>query len=430
MNLRPGQCDIKTISLSNHTKDSVYDKSKGILNQIQSIDIYESIFTPFITADVNLIDGASMKESMNLCGGEDFSIQFLGYGNDDPLTYNFKLTEIGGAIVADNLRSKTLTLRMYSDEYLMSSAKTVSKSYNTSTDLIIKDIIGNIIGSKKKIFVEPTKDLPVTVIPYLSPFTAISLVRQRVSSTVDTGSPLLFFENQKGFFFTTVHSILHKNGAGASDVQTFFQKEGISSNVKGSQGSISDINAHKLFANYTVKTPVNAQFLLERGGVNTAISEFDLNTKTFRKRVFTNSTSNDTDPIDGKKSLLTETLLNEYGKFVNKPLLVPFARYKDNNNRTQNYVYETFAEKYSYTSLLTQQKTYIDIPGNTKIMAGSIVQLNVPRHDSSFDNKDKNEYDSGRYMVSSVRHSISNLADSKYDTHLELLRYGRGVFTK
>jgi len=430
MTLRPGQCDIKTVSLSNHTKTSVYDKSKGILNQIQSIDIYESIFTPYITADVNIVDGDSMKENLNLSGGEDFTIQFLGYGNDIPLTYNFKLTEIGAAIVADNLRSKTMTLRMYSSEYLTSSAKTISKSYNTSAEGIIKDIIGNVLGSKKKISVEPTKDLPVTVIPYLSPLTAISLVRQRVSSTVDTGSPLLFFENQKGFFFTTVHSILNKNGAGASEVQTFFQKEGISSNVKGSQGTISDINAHKLFANYTVKTPVNTQYLLERGGVNTAISEFDLNTKTYRRRVFTNSALNNTDSKDSKKSPLTDTLLNEYGKFVNKAFLVPFAKYKDTDNSTQNYVYETLAEKYSYTSLLSQQKTYIDIPGNTKIMAGSIVQLSIPRHDSSFDNKDKNEYESGRYMVSSVRHSISNLADSKYDTHLELIRYGRGVFTK
>lgn len=432
MTLRPGQCDIKTISLSNNARDTVYDKARGILNHVQSIDIFESIYTPYITADVNIVDGTSLKESLLLSGGEDFNIQFLGYGNDEPLTYNFKLVEIGASIVADNMRSKTYTLRMYSSEYLQNSAKVLSKSYNTSTFNIISDIISNSLGSKKKVYVEPTKDLPVVVIPYLSPLTAISFIRQRSASTVDIGSPLMFFENQKGYYFVTIKSILNSNGAGSSEAQSFFQQEGISKNIKGNQGTISDINAHKLFSNYTVKTPVNTGFLLERGGLNTVVSEFDLNTKTFRKRLYTNSSANRSfaDPADGSKSLLTDTIARDYGQYVGKGFLVPFAQYKDTTHKTSNFIYDTLAEKYSYTNLLTQQKTYIDIPGNTKIMAGSVIYLNVPRHDSSFDNKDKNEYDTGRYLVSSVRHSISNLADSKYSTHLELIRYGRGVFSK
>jgi len=432
MILRPGQCDIKTISLSNHNGDAVYDRSKGILNHIQSIDIYESIYTPYITADVNIIDGTSLKESMNLCGGEDFNIQILGYGNDNPLTYNFKLAEIGASIVADNLRSKTMNLRMYSKEYVINGALALSKSYSTSTSNIVNDIISNSLGSKKKVYTEPTKDLPVVVIPYLSPFTALDFIRQRTASTVDMGSPLMFFENQKGFFFTTIKSILKNNGAGSSEVISFFQKEGISTNIKGSQGSISDINAHKLFANYTTQTPVNINFLLDRGGLNTFVSELDLNTKAFRRRLFTNVPVNKsfTDPADKSNSLLTDAIVKQYGQYSNKGFLVPFAKYRDADNKTNNFVYDTLPEKYSYTNLLSQQKTFIDIPGNTKIMAGSVIYLNIPRHDSSFDNKDKNEYDSGRYLVSSVRHSISNLVDSKYDTHLELIRYGRGVFSK
>lgn len=431
MILRPGQCDIKSISISNNNKDLIYDIPAGILNFVQSIDIFESIYTPYITADVNMVDGASLKEKLNLSGGEEFKIKFLGYGNDTPLEYTLALGEIGGVITADNMRSKTYNMRMYSNEYIINSAMTVSKSYSTSTKNIVEDILGKMLGSKKKIFTEPTKDLPVVTIPYLNPFTALSFIRQRSVSAKDKSTPILFFENQHGYFFTTVEALFNNSGAGSSEVQTFFQREAISTNVKGSQGTVSDINLHKLFANYTVRTPVNITNLLDEGGLNSTVSDFDLNTKTYRRRVFSNSPGNKSiiDFTDGSNPLLTKKINDDFSPYVGKGFLIPFAKYKDSTNPTTNFLYDSLAEKYSYTNLLTQEKTYVDVPGNTKITAGSIIELTVPRHDSLFDNKDKNEVVSGKYLVSSVRHTISVLVDSKYDTHLELIKYGRGTLS-
>jgi hypothetical protein len=431
MSLRPGQCDIKEISLSNNAKSQQRDKTNGLLDFIQSVDIYESIYTPYIVVDVSITDGASLKETLNLSGGEDFKIKFLGYGNDEPIELSLKLGEISGIITAENLRSKAYKLRMYSNEYLLNSAKTISKSYSTSTENIVKDIVGSVLGSKKTVTVESTKDLPVVVIPYMSPFTALSFIRQRSVSTNNQASPLLFFENKYGYFFTSVYSIVQAGGAGSKIVDTFFQREAIATNVKGSEGTISDINAHKLFANYTVKTPVDVVNLLDEGGLNSVVSDYDLNTKTYRRRVYTNTPSNKTfvDFTDGGNSLLTGKISEDYAQYTGKGFLLPFAKYKDTTNPTNNFLYDSLAEKYSYTNLLAQQKTYIDIPGNTKITAGSIIELVVPRHDSLFDKKDKNEVESGKYLVSSVRHTLSVLVDSKYDTHLELIRYGRGTLS-
>jgi hypothetical protein len=428
MILKPSQCDIKEISITSNSKTTTYDIDSGILNFIQSVDIYESIYTPYITADVYMVDGANLKERLNLSGGEIFKIKFLGYGNDQPLQYTLKLGEINGVMTAENLRSKTYALRMYSSEYILNSAKTVSKSYSTSTKNIIEDILKGILETTNKIYVEPTKDLPVIIIPYLNPLTAISFIRQRSVSAKDVSTPILFFENQYGYFFTTVEALFNNGGAGSSEVQTFFQREAISTNVKGPEGSVSDINAHRLFANYTVKTPVDIINLLDEGGLNSVISDFDLNTKTYRRRVYSNTPKNTSfiDFMGGANSLLTGKINEEYSKFIGKGFLIPFAKYKDTPNPTVNFLYDSLAEKYSYTNLLTQQKIYIDIPGNTKIVAGSVINLEVPRHQALFNGKEKNEVESGKYIVSSVRHSVNVLVDSKYDTHLELIRYGRG----
>ena len=193
MILRPGQCDIKEISISNNNKDVLFNRSNGLLNYVQTVDIYESIYTPYITADVTMVDGSSLKESLNLSGGEDFNIKFLGYGNDEPLSYNLNLGEVNGSITAQNLRSKIVSLRMFSNEYVLSSAKTISKSYSTSTKDIVSDILSNFLESKKSITVDGTKDLPIVIFPYLNPLTAISFLRQRSVCENDPSSPMLFF---------------------------------------------------------------------------------------------------------------------------------------------------------------------------------------------------------------------------------------------
>jgi len=38
--------------------------------------------------------------------------------------------------------------------------------------------------------------------------------------------------------------------------------------------------------------------------------------------------------------------------------------------------------------------------------------------------------DSGMYLITSIKHSIKIADSSKYDTHLELMRFGKGVYEK
>jgi hypothetical protein len=70
---------------------------------------------------------------------------------------------------------------------------------------------------------------------------------------------------------------------------------------------------------------------------------------------------------------------------------------------------------------------YIDIPGNTLLQAGSIVNIKVARYDALNSKKELNEMESGLYLVTACKHSITNSDSTKYDTHLELMRIGRGV---
>ena len=254
MILKPSQCNIKKISITNHTKSIVI--SDRFLEFFGSLDIFENVFCPFITADLTLIDGASFIEKNNITGGEDFEIEFEGYGSDQTLKYKLKVSELIYNIPNTNVRSKNVGLRLVSEEYLNDSSNYISKSYNIGTKSIIEDIKNNVLKSKKTCFIEESKDLPLTIIPYLTPFQAIDFIRKRLVSQKYKSSTFVFYETSEGYFLTTVEGLFQRE---SSKAQKFFQSERISQNVKGADST--DFDSFHLFSNYTVKSSFNFAYL-------------------------------------------------------------------------------------------------------------------------------------------------------------------------
>jgi hypothetical protein len=433
MNLKPGQCDIKSISLTNHDKSITITKDypeARMMEFIDSIDIYESIFSPYTYADIQFLDGASFRERFNISGDEDFNIEFVGYGDDTPLKYSMKVVEHIGTIPNSNLRSKSFVLRAASGEILLDSVISVAKSYKTGAKEIITDLVRNQLKSSKQLFVEETKDFPVTVIPYLSPFRAVDFMRQRAVSPKYKSSSFVFFETSEGYFFTTIEGLLER-GSKATP-QTFMQKEGITQTVKGEQSAITDLDSFHLFFNYTVKNPVDINNYFKNGGLQSSVAEYDVTTKQYRRRLFLNDPGSSLfyEFFPNRNPEITKTLFSTYSPYTNKPLFLPFSKYKDTDNVTQNIIYDTIAERLCYSNIFTQERTYIDVPGNTRLHAGTILKLDVPKYHALESKKQVNTMDAGLYMVTSVRHTIKNADTAKYDTHVELMRFGRGVFEK
>ena len=431
MNLRPGQCEIKNISITDHKKSVVVNKdypSAKMLEFVDTIDITESIFTSHIVADVTFNDGGNFKERFNISGDEEFIIEFQGYGSDVTLKYKLRVVEMSGVIPNSNLRSKVFKIRLASKELLIDSAHVVAKSYAASTRTILEDIIRKYLSSNKKLFIEDTKDPQKMIIPYLSPFQAIDFVRQRSVSAKYKSSTFLFFETSEQYNFATIEGLLERGSK--LELQKFMQQEDVSQNVKGSQSSVTDMESFRLFSNYTVKDLFNLNNYFKNGGLQTVVSQYDFTTKKYTSKLFQNKPSSRLfyEFSNAKNPDISNTLFSEYSKYGKKPLLIPFVKYKDTTNVTNNYVYDTIAERICYANLFTHEKTYVDIPGNTRIHAGTIIELEIPKYDGQNSKKGKNTMDSGKYIVTSVRHSVKNADSSKYDSHLELMRFGKGVY--
>ena len=239
----------------------------------------------------------------------------------------------------------------------------------------------------------------------------------------------MFFENSKGFNFTTVEGIVERE-LGRSP-QTFFQSESISDNVKNG-GNSTDIDSHHLFFNHTVQSSFNLSSTFRNGGLRTNLTQYDITTKEYKTRVFYNNPSASlfVDTTSNGNPLLTAATFQEYSPNGNKAIFLPYSTFKDSEENSPNFIYDTVAERLCFSSLFTQEQTYIDIPGNTLINAGSLINLKVPRYDALQSKKGTNEMTSGYYLVTACKHTVTNADTAKYDTHLELMRLGRGVFEK
>jgi hypothetical protein len=426
MNLKPSQCLIKSISLKTQ-KNQVINQDNSFLEFFGSLDIYQNMFNPFMTADLTILDGASFIEKYNISGDEDFEIEFLGYGRDETMKYKFKVAELVSNMAIKNLRAKQVGLRLVSDEFLTDCSTSISKSYNVGTKEIITDIVSTFLKSNKKLFVEETKSIPVIVVPYLSPFKALDFIKQRTVSEKYKSSSFLFFENSDGYNFTTVEGVVDRESK--KKVQEFFQSEAISQNIK-SGGTSTDIDSNHLFFNYTVSSSFDLVSTFKSGGLKTNVTQYDLTTKKYQSRVFLNDPKNSifVDTTSNKNPLVSDVVFQKYSSNNNKPLFIPFSKYKDTTNPTSNFIFDAVAERICFSSLFTQKKVYIDIPGNTLLSAGSVINLKVPRYDALDADKQSNEMESGLYLVTACKHTITNADSAKYDTHLELMRIGRGVF--
>jgi hypothetical protein len=425
MKIRPSQCLIKNIAIKTQN-NQVLNQDNNFLEFFGSLDIYQNMFNPFITAELVILDGASFIEKYNISGNEDFEIEFEGYGTEENSKYKFKIVELVTSVLVPNLRAKQVALRLVSDEFLIDSSTSISKSYSVGTKDIITDIVKTFLKSNKKLFIEETKSTPVVVIPYLSPFKALDFIKQKTVSEKYKSSSFLFFENSDGFNFATVEGVIERESK--KKVQEFFQFESVSASIKGS--SRTDKDLHHIFSNYTVSSTFDLVSTFKSGGLKNNVTQYDLTTKKYQSRNFLNDPSSGIfiDTTSNKNPLISDLVFQQYSSNNSKPLLIPFSKYKDTNNPTSNFIFDNVAERICFASLFTQKRTYIDIPGNVLLGAGSVINLKVPRTDALETNKELNEMDSGLYLVTACKHSITNADTAKYDTHLELMRIGRGVF--
>ena len=401
----PGDIVVKTFSIKSDRGSLDLSKS------FTSASIYESIFTPGIIIDVEVMDTDDQIGQLKISGDEEVTITFQVLGG---ATANYKmgishLTEVKGN--TSSLKHKIYKINMVSIEALKAKNNYVEKTYSAQISEIIKSIHKDYLQSTKKIEAEDTKGTQDIKFSHENPYRAIELAMKRAVSNENKSSLFVFFETRSGsdqiFKFTTVEKLFK-----GSSVKTFNQSSAVNVDMNSK-------NDNQIFA---VETPnqFNAVDRIAIGG-QVKVATFNFRTWEYTTNTLTKNSTDYT--TGGKKDINTGAFTQKYrnpsGQAKPRLLLIPV----DTSQRAKTSIPTYIADRQSFASTLMQGTVKIRVPGDLNLKAGDVITANLPTRKGTTDNPSNDSQLSGKFLISRIHHDIGKVGERpRYTCVIECLK--------
>lgn len=178
-----------------------------IINQVDSVTIYEDLYSPFITGYISVTDTLDLPGALGRAGRDLLKLRIFtpsidAANNIDGIFVIYKMAE--RSEVKDRMQGYNLYFA--SVEFTIDMMKTVSKTYSGTPSDIVKTILTTQLGSTKPFNFEQTANTIKYTSNFWSPsknFTYLSnhALNNRQNPTY------MFFENRYGYNFKTLEGI-------------------------------------------------------------------------------------------------------------------------------------------------------------------------------------------------------------------------------
>jgi hypothetical protein len=387
----PGYVKITRCRLSNYRIDG----GVNILDQIQSIDIFEDISKPTLYAQISIIDSIDLINKLPIVGQEQLEIVFATAENVE-VVYKFSIFEVSNVnkIISD--RSQIYLLRGVSNEHLHNSTNIITQAYEGLISDMVPDVLSRYTKTKKDTAADVTKGSQTIVVPRLTPFEFIDMCRHKAVSQKYPASSFLFFENQDGFHFKTIESLIEE-GVKNIGTKTFIYRR---------QQNIKDTNDKHLVQfrtlqsyEYVQSVDNNERFV--KGTLKAVTKTFDIATKKMNTIDFDLRTELEKMKFPNEKQKLDMSA--DYIREYETKTPIQFFRF-GNSLSPDNFIDTSLAIRNSYRHLFNSSFVRVKIHGDTSIKAGGVINITTPLSSGYDENAIDSE--SGNYLVLRLRHII------------------------
>jgi hypothetical protein len=406
--IKAGDITIESITLISEDQQRRYE----LIAQCKAIDIYESITSPVICAELSMIDSIGLYQSFPILGEEYVSIKFKTPGTQKSSSYLFRVNRLMNKEVAVNNLYVTYTLQLVSAELIKNASRLITKPFKDNIHTIVETILKDDLQTSKPIRVDKTSGIEEGVLSNLKPLTAIDYLRKRAVSAEFKTSAFVFFESRDGFVFTTVEKLI-KDGkrnidSGKSDKTFFFDT------VR--HENISTVDIRNIIA-YNQLTFGDTITKIGKGGLHNEVSSYDLITGNIKKIKYTNDGKASTDGIDKNSAPInTKGFISKHSKTTGLKRIIPISSDLPTTNRVERTGILT-----AFTHNLTQNIVQVYVYGDSELKVGDVIKCNFP---SAIDveNAKVARLESGNYLISKLRHIIMNSDRPQHMISLELLK--------
>lgn len=406
---------------------------------IMELSIYEELFSPMVTGHVTITDSQGFIEKFDIAGFNFIKISFSKTEGGELYEKYFKVYKVGER-TQNSRTNEAYTLFFCSEELFISEQTKVVKSYqNMTISEMITDIIKTNLGTNKIGLIEDTDGVYSFIVPNFKPYEAISWLSTYAKPSQTTvsnnfgskaGADMIFYQNKLGFNFRSLQSIFSNDVPLRTyhySIQNTLEKTNLDYQMRSIKSyrfvdtfdSLKAIN-NGVFANKLIsldpllRTQTVTEFKYDDYiSKNTSLTNNKITTDY--KNRFEQTVSDTTDAV--LKVVTTNAEQRNYSVI------------KDDTAAFQSVApsidIETFVPyRTAQLALINYSKLEVSIPGDPTVMAGSLVNVNLPSmnpgNDPNQQSVDK-KY-SGKWLVSAVRHKMD--IRGVYITIMELVRDG------
>ena len=428
-----------------------------ITNIIVEINLFEDIFKSAMTGSIIIADTNNLVDNMPVVGQEfvSFKISTPGIDRSDlDFDYSknvFCVYEVGGR-EKSGTSSEIVEFKICSPELLRNERTRVSRSFEQTVDEIVTSLLTDpkYIDTKKDIFVESTSGIRKIVSPNFHPFSLIKNLTKEAMSHKDNSPHFLFFENTRGFHFRSLQSLYAEGISG----EYHYGDKGFedASDASGSSGRISQAFKRALELSVPQKNNVLAD--INGGMLGSTLIMHDIYNKKYTKSTFSYfDNHNDFERLEGDTQMYAppkynpvpiDEESNTVGSFTDARIHLHPTSITTDDNDAQYMTVDVNTEKaqaeedrlgidpdrdktekiyLNYASnradkwlLQRQQRMHelntgmvvnMTINGNTSVEVGQVVELYVPVPGTDHEKTGTSKHQSGRYLISKLRHSFS-----------------------
>ena len=386
--------------------------------------IGQSIHRPYIALTIHLGESKSVFERFGSKGlqGEEFVRIKFQTPTRDIIEQIFYVTGYEPVKQTEHELGNAILLHCVSKEKLINDILSVNKSFTnvalheTAKDIITNTILNNeqyktlaaAVGPSWKI-PEWTSDEAIGtqsfIIPGLTPFGAMRfLARRGFGGSEFKGSMYTFFENNKGYHFRNLETII-KEDIAAADIPNFTYDQDMNAQPRNSIGYFRNIQAISPFKTSNTLDKIGS------GAFNNTVRTIDYIKKKHFDTNFSMLDEYEGFKRVGNKSNITDAFFN---RFCQEP--TDFTIIKDTTEPKDNFELMVGKRK-AYIEFLSTFGCQIVVYGDTNLNVGQMINLDF-METTSKELRESSIY-GGVYFISNLVHSFDK---EKFNTTLSLAK--------
>jgi hypothetical protein len=405
------------VAIENISVTTAKGMTQNITNQTVNIEIFEDLFSPFITGVITVKDSYDFVNLLPFIGEEylDIKIYTPSIEEKDYIKQQFYIFKVSDRIITND-RTVVYQLHFISKEAIADVNKHVSKCYQGSISDIAKELISSPdygLESKKTPVIEETQNKTKFISNFWTPVKSLNYI-SGIAQTKLGAATYMFFENRKGLNFVSLEYLY------AQTPVIEYVYDNYSRDIQSDGRTIMNVNEdYKRILDLDVPVIQDYMERARSGMFASKIITADILTKKYYSKNFDIETDYEaTHHLNAHAPFSKNNIRHPNSLVINYPKYYGvFNGYTDVSNA------KSIQRRLSQFQQANSTKINITVLGRTDYTVGMkvLVTLNkvqpIAKQDEAADTLDT--ILSGYYIVSAINHSINK---QKHQCVMELIK--------